>query len=396
MAAVTPDGRGPDGRAGAGAVGRPPVSVIMPARNAGLTLPAALRAILAQDYDGPLEVIVAEGSKHPANRDTLRRDFPQVQVLRNAAGTIPAGLNLALSAAGHEIIVRCDAHTVLPAGYISRAVDTLLRTGAANVGGRMHPAGAGFFRRAVALATSTPLGAGDARYRIGGKAGPVDTVYMGVYRRAALAAAGGWDETLLCNEDYALNWRLRERGETVWFDPALAADYRPRGNLAALARQYFNYGRWKRVMLKRHPRALRARQLAPPLLLAALAAAAPLGAVARLAAAGTLAPLVPASAWPRIAGVAAAVPLGYLLVLLAGSALIGIARRAPEALLLPVVAATIHLAWAAGFFAGIRDDSGKRHTGRSLPHAKAEMGTDFKSVPGKPAPRPGKARHDES
>ena len=356
MAAVMPDGRGPDGRAGAGAGGHPPVSVIIPARNAGLTLPAALRAILAQDYDGPLEVIVAEGSKHPANRDTLRRDFPQVRVLRNAAGTIPAGLNLALSAAGHEIIVRCDAHTVLPAGYISRAVDTLLRTGAANVGGRMHPSGAGFFRRAVALATSTPLGAGDARYRIGGKAGPVDTVYMGVYRRGALAAAGGWDETLLCNEDYALNWRLRERGETVWFDPALAADYRPRGNLAALARQYFNYGRWKRVMLKRYPRALRARQLAPPLLLAALAASAPLVAAAQLAAAGMLAPLVPASAWPRIAGVAAAVPLGYLLVLLAGSALIGIARRAPEALLLPVVAATIHLAWAAGFFAGIRDD----------------------------------------
>ena len=340
--------------AGAGQGGRPPVSVIVPARNAGPTLPATLRSILVQDYDGPIEVIVAEGSPHPANLDLLCENFPWLRVVHNAGGAIPAGLNLALEAASHAIIVRCDAHTVLPAGYIARAVDTLLRTGAANVGGRANPVGPGFFRRAVALATSTPLGAGDARFRIGGPAGPVDTVFPGVFRRAALETAGGWDETLLRNEDYALNWRLRENGGTVWFDPALVADYRPRGCLGALARQYFDYGRWKREMLRRHPRSLRARQVVPLLLLAALITSALSGVAALPAATGWLVPLVPVAAWPDIAAAAATVPLAYLLVLLGGSVCIGITRRAPEAALLPLVAATIHLAWAAGFFVGVR------------------------------------------
>ena len=147
---------------------------------------------------------------------------------------------------------------------------------------------------------------------------------------------------MLRNEDYELNWRLRERGETVWFDPRLVLEYRPRGSLRALARQYFEYGRWKRVMLARHPRSMRLRQLAAPALLAALAASALLAAAAGVTAAG---------------GLPAAVPLAYALFLLGGAAVIGVRRRRLEAALVPVVAATIHVCWGLGFFVGV---SGRR------------------------------------
>ena len=324
---------------------QPPVSVIVPARNAEATLARALESALAQDYPGAVEVIVADGSDSPATRELVRRRFPEVRLVPNPEHEIAAGLNRALGASTHAIVARCDAHSALPPGYFARAVATLQRTGAANVGGRVNPVGATRFERAVALATATALGAGDARYRLGGPEGPADTVFPGVFRRDALDAAGGWDESLLRNEDYELNWRLRERGETVWFDPALAVDYRPRGSVRALARQYFDYGRWKRAVLARHPRSLRARQLAPPLLLAALAASGALAAVAGLA------PLSAPVPW-ALAGAAAAAPLGYLGLLLAGAAAIGVRRRRPEAVLVPLVAATIHLAWAAGFLAG--------------------------------------------
>ena len=372
------DGRGPNAKGGAawisegrtenraphtGRARRPPVSVIVPARDAGRTLPAALRSILAQDYGGPVEVIVAEGSADPAGRARLRREFPRVRVLHNPAGAISAGLNLALGAARHGIVARCDAHAALPAGYLARAVDTLLATGAANVGGRQRPAGSGFFQRAVALALSSPLGAGGARYRIGGPAGPVDTVYLGVFRREALEAAGGWDEGLLRNEDYELNWRLRAAGGTVWFDPALAAEYRPRESFGALARQYFGYGRWKRAMLRRHPRALRPRQLAPPLLVPGLAASAAAGAACLAHTAGVASLPLPAPAWPAVAAAAGALPALYLAFLLGGAALLGIARRAPEAVLLPAVAATLHLAWGAGFWVGAPAAGGLRPAG---------------------------------
>jgi cellulose synthase/poly-beta-1,6-N-acetylglucosamine synthase-like glycosyltransferase len=332
----------------------PPVSVIIPARNAAATLADTLESVLAQDYAGGIEVIVADGSETVATGDLVRRRFPGVRVVPNPGHTTPCGLNCALRVARYPVVARCDAHAMLPAGYLTRAVGTLLRTGAANVGGRQNPVGDTIFERAVALGTTTPLGAGDARYRIGGGEGPVDTVYLGVFRRDALDAVGGFDETIPRNEDYDLNWRLHERGETVWFDPGLAVDYRPRGSLRALARQYFDYGRWKRVMLKRHPRSWRLRHVAAPLLLAALAASAWLGV------AGVLVSAVTPETGVMLIYAAAAGPLAYVLLLLAASAALGLRRRRPEAVLLPVVAATIHLAWAAGFFAGALADAGER------------------------------------
>ena len=347
---MTPGRRG---RApGAEAAAAPAVSVIVPARDAEATLGAALESVLVQDHGGAVEVIVADGSETPATRDFVRRRFPDVRIVANPDGGIAAGLNRALAAARHPVIARCDARAVLPPGYLARAVATLERTGAANVGGRVRPVGVTRFERAVALVTSTPLGAGGARYRIGGAEGPVDTVFPGVFRRDALDAAGGFDETLARNEDYELNWRLRERGGAVWFDPALAVDYRPRGSTAALARQYYDYGRWKRVVLARHPRSLRLRQLAPPLVLAALAVSAALAATGAAIAGGGLAGVAAPGTGTVLLGLAAAAPAGYGLLLLAGAAAIGLARRCPEAVLVPVAAAIIHLAWAAGFFAG--------------------------------------------
>lgn len=337
---------------------RPGVSVIVPARNAGATLPAALDSILAQDYPGPVEIIVADGSDGPATADLLREHYPQVRRIDNPDRGIAAGLNRALAVARHPVVQRCDAHAALPPGYIARAVEVLLRTGAANVGGRVNPVGTTPFERAVALATTCRLGAGNARYRVGGPAGPVDTVFPGTFRRAALEAAGSFDETLLRNEDYEMNWRLREAGGTVWFAPDLAADYRPRASFTELARQYCGYGRWKRAMLRRHPRSLRARQLAPPLLLLALVLSALLAAAGGLLAAGWPAPgaEAPGHGLLALAGLA---PGAWAAGLVGASAIAGFRRREPAAVLMPAVLATIHLAWAAGFLAGARAGGGK-------------------------------------
>ena len=204
----------------------------------------------------------------------VRARFPHVRIVPNPARHIPGGLNAALGAASHETVLRCDARCELAPDYVRKAVATLARSGAAAAGGRQLPVGEGPFTRAVALAMGMRLGAGGARYRIGGREGPADTVWPGAYRREALLAAGSFDESLRRNEDYALHWRLRELGHTVWFDPRLHAGYRPRENLPALARQSFANGWWKLRMLRRHPRSLRARQLAPPALALGLAASA--------------------------------------------------------------------------------------------------------------------------
>ena len=318
----------------------PAVSILIPARNEEAMLPAAIASAQSQDYDGPMEIIVADGSDTPAMVEMLKARFPEVRVIPNPQQGIASGLNHALRAAAHPVVVRCDARCVLPEHYVRLAVDALARTSAVNVGGRQCPVGVTAFERAVGLAMVTPLGAGDARYRLGGPEGPAETVFLGVFRREELEAVGGFDATLGRNEDYELNWRLRERGGVVWFDPRLEVEYRPRGNLAALARQYFEYGRWKRVMLRRHPASVRWRQLAAPLLVVTLAGSVVLALAAMFAspAAGVF-----------VLGAAAA-PLAYLLLLAGGSAFVGIRRHSAAAALMPLVLATMHLSWGAGFF----------------------------------------------
>ncbi len=184
----------------------------------------------------------------------------------------------------------------------------------------------------MAVAQTTFLGVGDARYRTGGKPGPVDTVYLGVFRRAALDRVGGFDESQVRNQDYELNWRLRESGGTVYFHPDLAVAYTPRSGLRPLWRQYWEYGTWKRVMLRKHPRSLRWRQLAAPRLVWAC--------WGRLRCSHPLA-LGGGHRARRLPGR----PAGH-------DPFEGMRRRDPAALALPLVLPTMHFAWGLGFLVG--------------------------------------------
>ena len=252
----------------------PRVSVVVPARDCADVLAGCLDAIAGQTYRGPMDVTVAVAPSTDGTERLLAGTSMELRlrVVENRAGTTPAGLNAAVAASGGEIVARVDAQSRLPPHYVERAVATMARTGAANVGGVQRPVASGGLASAIAAAMASPFGGGPAAFRRGGHEGPVDTVYLGVFDRAALASVGGFDETLERNQDYELNWRLRERGHIVWLDPSLEVDYVPRSNLGALARQYFSYGAWKRAVLLRHPRSLRLRQLAAPALIIGLAA----------------------------------------------------------------------------------------------------------------------------
>ena len=318
-------------------VSSPTVSVVVPLRNSARDLDRCVEAILSQEYPGVMDVVLAVGPSADDTESVARgwsaRDA-RVRVVDNPSGATPAALNAAIRASDGDIVVRVDGHAVLPAGYIRQAVATLLETGADNVGGIQDATGETTFERAVAGAMTSRFGVGNAQFHFGGEAGPTDTVYLGVFRRSALERVGLFDETLIRNQDYELNWRIRDTGGTVWFDPALRVRYRPRSSLRALARQYFEYGQWKREVLRRHPRSVRARQLVPPAAVAANGAALILAAVDR-------------PRWLVVPGVYAAATIGAAVV--AGR------ESAPDVTArLPAVFATMHHAWGLGFLVGRR------------------------------------------
>lgn len=309
----------------------PSVSVVIPVRNEAGSIGATLRAVLEMPYDGQLDVVVADGMSTDATRSIVQSFGDQVMLVENVAQTTPSGLNRAIEASTGEIILRCDAHSILPRDYASTAVRLIGDTGAANVGGIQRAVGSTAIQSSIAFAMTSRAGTGDAHFHRGGKAGPTDTVYLGVFRRAALEEIGLFDESLIRNQDYELNHRLRQAGEIVYFSPELAVEYQPRSSFARLARQYFQYGQWKRHVLSIHQGSLRLRQLAPPTLILGLLAAA----IAIVAGQGW--------AW--------ALPVAYLVSLIGVGVLWAIQERLAAAIILmPMALATMHLSWGAGFF----------------------------------------------
>ena len=245
----------------------PSVSVIMPVIDEERHLPQSISRILEQDYAGELEIIVAVGPSRDRTADvaaeiSARED--RVQVVANPSGKTPAGLNAAIEAASGEIVVRVDGHAMVPINYVSVAVSTLETSGADNVGGIMNAEGTTDFEDAVARAMTSRFGVGGAALHVGGVAGPALSVYLGCFRRAALDRVGGYDVTMERAQDWEMNLRIRQTGGIVWFTPDLKVTYRPRPTLKALARQYHDYGRWRREVATRHPETVSLRYLAAP------------------------------------------------------------------------------------------------------------------------------------
>ncbi len=325
------------------------VSVVIPARGAAALLPGCLAALLPELRPDD-EVVVAAAD--PETADAVRAIAvaePRLRVVGNPAGTTPAALNRAIAATDRPVVLRVDAQARIPAGYRDRTVALLASTGAAVVGGRQVARAESGVAAAIAAAMNAPLGHGGAVYRSGARGGPVDTVYLGVFRRDALTAVGGYDEAFRTNQDAELNERIRRAGGTVWLDPDLAVGYLPRGDLGALARQFRGYGRGRAATARRHPGSLRRRQLAAPALVLGL------GATALLALLGAL---LGAGRWTAVPLAAAACGYGALI----GA---GALRAGPEARRrLPTVAlalATMHLAWGAGFLGAVlRPAAGRR------------------------------------
>jgi succinoglycan biosynthesis protein ExoA len=294
-------------------------------------------SVLEQDYPGDVELVIALGPSRDATNAVaheIAAADPRVRCVDNPSGRTPEGLNKALALTRFPVVARVDGHAELPPHYLRVAVDALQRTEAVNVGGLMWAEGRNDFERAVARAMTSKFGVGNAPFHVGGEEGPADTVYLGVFRRDALDAVGGYNEAFTRAQDWEMNYRLRREGGLIWFTPALKVSYRPRGTLSQLARQYFNYGKWRGEVMRQHPDTVNLRYLAPPTALVAVTL-------------GVLLGLVGIAVHPLLW--ALLLPGGYVAGVLAGSLVTarGLPRRA--ALWLPVVYPTMHGSWGVGF-----------------------------------------------
>ena len=320
------------------------VSVVIPALNEAASIERCVRSILSQRPSAH-ELIVVDGGSSDGTPELARA--AGALVLDNPDRIISAALNRGLAAATGEVFLRFDAHAEMPEGYLANCLRALAEEpGAANVGGWCEVRPNGQWGRALAGALSSRLGVGNARLwrapEPSSRRREVDSVPFGCFPVARLRAAGGWEQTLPVNEDYELNARLRAAGGKVIFDPVLRAVYFPRESLRAITAQYWRYGRWKAVMLKRSPRSLRRRQLAPPALVG----------------------LVVVGCLPKRVALPARLALGAYAAGIGGAAL-----RAGSGWRTAIVFASMHLSWGAGFFYGLI------RAGRGIGSAQSDVST---------------------
>lgn len=308
----------------------PAVSVILPILNEERDLRDCISAILQQKYEGKLEVILALGpSTDNTNQiaNSLAQADSRIKLVNNPTGKTAAALNLAITAASSEIICRIDGHAEISNIYIKTAVEIMMQTGAVNVGGLMNASADRGFQSVVATAMRSRIGVGSSKFHTGGEAGPADTVYLGTFKKSAILQAGGFDEKYIRAQDWELNHRLRLNGGVIWFDPRLVVTYRPRDTFRKLAKQYFEYGRWRRAVSREHKGTVNYRYLAPPIALVINFFSIILGLF--------------------FSSIFFLPVLIYLLTIIFSSLFIG--KSIYEKLTLPMVLITMHVSWGFGF-----------------------------------------------
>ena len=306
------------------------ISIILPVLNEADHLEESVQSILTQDYLGDIEIILAIA---PSQDETekiahaLADKDSRIVLVENPSGRTASALNIAIAATKYSIIVRVDGHSHIPKNYLTLVSEILEKTGAVNVGGVMDAQGRTLFERGVARAMKSALGVGASRFHTGGAAGEADTVYLGAFRKEALIAAGSFDERFTRAQDWELNHRLRKAGGKIYFDPRLVVTYRPRSSVLALAKQYFNYGRWRRVVSRTHQGTINYRYLAPP-----------------VAVLGSLLSILMSFFLSTIFIIPLAIYLTFILL-----ASFRIARSIGEIICMPLILLTMHMSWGIGF-----------------------------------------------
>lgn len=239
----------------------------MPCRDEVGAIETCVRSILAQEgVPGGFEIIVADGASDDGTRQVLDRlaaQDPRLRVITNPQHIVSTGLNAAIRAAKGDIIVRLDVHTEYAPDYISRCLEVLPKTQADNVGGPWVAQGDGLVSGAIAAAFQSAVAFGGARSHDPTYEGPVDTVYLGCWRRSAFERFGFFDEELVRNQDDEHNLRILRNGGTIWQSPLIHSWYRPRSSFRSLFVQYLQYGYWKVRVIQKHKLPASWRHLVP-------------------------------------------------------------------------------------------------------------------------------------
>ena len=257
--------------------------------------------------------------------------YQNIRLLHNAERYVPFALNKAIIAAKGDIVVRLDAHTNYDIHYFEKIIETFQKTDADIVGGAMRIATGNTTQNAIGYATTTRFGVGNSSFHFEDYEGYTDSVYLGAWKKSIFEKTGLFDTNFKRNQDDEFHYRAKSLGCKVYQSRQIKLYYHPRKNFKLLFQQYYQYGLYKPLVLKKVKTATNPRHLIPSLFVIYLAS------LPVLLLLGFYFSLIPLAIYFFTAIAFAVVSK----------------RPLTEAFLIPPVYFTLHSAYGLGFLAGL-------------------------------------------
>lgn len=225
------------------------IAVIIPTLNEERFIGGLLDSIISQSYPfNQLDVMVVDGGSVDATKEIVNNyasRYDNIRLIENKKKIQSAAFNIGVKNSDAPFVIRLDAHAKYDIKYIEICYE-LLRNNPeyGNVGGvcAILPQHSHIQAQANAIVNKVRFGIGGASFRVGAKAGPVDTVPFGAFPRKVITQIGGMREDLARGEDNEYNSRIRKAGFTIFLDPRIKCSYYARPTLASSCQQMYNNG----------------------------------------------------------------------------------------------------------------------------------------------------------
>jgi succinoglycan biosynthesis protein ExoA len=241
------------------------ITVICPVRNEELFIKNILDFFITA-APSEKELLIVDGMSDDKTVEIVQNyadRYENIRLLSNPEKFVPNALNLAIREAKGDIIIRLDAHTTYDTDYFTSIISCFNRVEADIVGGPMRTVGTKSFQNGVAIATSTIFGIGDSSFHNANHEGYVDSVYLGAWKKKIFDEIGYFDTDMLRNQDDEFHYRANRNGLKIYLDPQIKSFYFPRSNPTSLWKQYYQYGLFKPLVLKKVNTGARIRHFIP-------------------------------------------------------------------------------------------------------------------------------------
>lgn len=319
------------------------VSFCVIAYNEANALPSLFQDIRNQDYPHDrMEIVLVDAMSTDKTRALMEafaeedNGFMGVQVLENPKKIQAAGWNVAIQAATCDIIIRIDAHTMIPKEFVSKNV-AVIESGEAVSGGQRPniveketP-----WTNTMLLAESSMFGSSIAPYRTSQEKSYVKSVFHGAYRREVFEKAGLFNEYLGRTEDNEMHYRVLEAGYKICYTPSIISYQHVRGTWSGMLKQKYGNGKWIGLTLGVCPQCFSLYHFVPLCFVLAI-----LGSI-----------LFWFLGW-RLPMIALAAAYGFVDILMAVLSVRG-QKKYWQYLLLPLIFLSLHIAYGVGTLVGI-------------------------------------------